>query len=175
MKGTALPGLALTALGALDTSSARMGLLARLLGIEPRTHDLVADLTAAFRAEAAQAAHLRQQADRARYPQVAEAFRALAEVEDRHAAALRDRLLALGGEIPPLVPAPLRGANQWERAGAALRAAQQKRKQLVDVAVRWDPEEPEIVALLNAIEDEDRAALAVYERVVMRSDPQAID
>ena len=152
-----------------------MGMLSRLLGLAPRSRDLVADLTDAFRFEAEQAAQLRQQAERARYPQVADALRALAESEERHAALLRDRLLALGGEIPPLAPAPLVGCNQWERAVAALRAAQQKRKRLVDLTGRWDPEEPEVVALLARIEDEDRSALSTYDHIVMRSDPQALD
>ena len=125
-----------------------MGTLSRLLGLGGARRDLVADLTEAFRGEAEQASQLRQQAERARYPQVADTLRRLAEAEERHAAWVRDRLLALGGDVPPLAPPPLPGKNQWERAGAAL---------------------------LRRIEDEDRDELPVYEHVLMRSDPQAID
>src|SRR5215470_17630515 len=112
-----------------------MGTLSRLLGLGGARRDLVADLTDAFRGEAEQASQLRQQAERARYPHVADTLRRLAEAEERHAAWVRDRLLAIGGEVPPLAPPPLPGKNQWERAGAALRAAQQKRKRLVDQIV----------------------------------------
>jgi bacterioferritin (cytochrome b1) len=152
-----------------------MGRLARLLGFDHGRRDLLADLSDLYRAEAEHAIHLRQQAERARYPQVAATLRELAAVEDRHAAWLRERILALGGAIPPLAPPPLPGRNQWERAVAGLAAAQQKRKRLVDQIAHWDPEEPETVALLRRIEEEDHGQLPVLEHVVMRSDPQAID
>ncbi|HLK12213.1 MAG TPA: ferritin family protein [Candidatus Binatia bacterium] len=152
-----------------------MGKLARLLRIGDGRRDLVADLGEAYRAEAEQAIHLRQQAERARYPQVAATLRQLAEAEDRHAAWLRERIVALGGDIPPLAPPPLPGRNQWERAVAGLRVAQQKRKRLVDQIAHWDPEQPEAVELLRRIEQEDQGQLPVLEHVVMRSDPQAID
>jgi bacterioferritin (cytochrome b1) len=165
----------LTAAHPPDTSERRMSRLARLLGLDHGRRSLLADLGEAYRAEAEQAIHLRQQAERARYPQVAAALRELAQEEDRHAAWLRERIVALGGEIPPLAPPPLPGRNQWERAVAGLRAAQQKRKRLVDQIAHWDPEEPDTVALLRRIEDEDHSHLPVLERVVMQSDPQAID
>jgi hypothetical protein len=151
-----------------------MGWLARLLGTGV-TRDVLADLAEDYRAEAAQAAHLRAQADRARYPQMAGALRRLAEIEDRHAAWLRDHLSSLAGPVPALDPKPLAGANQWERTVAAHHDAQAKRRRLVEQIARWDPDEPEVVDLLRRIEQEDAAELQVYEGIIMRSDPQAAD
>ena len=151
-----------------------MGWLARLLG-SADSRDLLADLAEDYRAEAAQAAHLRAQAERARYPQVAIALRRLADIEDRHAAWLRDRVAGLGGHLPALDVPPPAGANQWQRAVGALHDAQMKRRRLVEQLAHWDPDEPEIVALLRRIEEEDSRELHVYEGIVMRSDPQAVD
>jgi len=151
-----------------------MGLLSRLMGARVR-RDLLAELLDDYRAEATHAAHLRQHADSARYPQVAERLRALAEIEDRHAGMLRDHILGLGGGIPPVAPAPLPGRNQWERAVAVRGAAQQKRRRLIEHATHWDPEEPASARLLARIYDEDGEALASYDDVVVRSDPHALD
>jgi hypothetical protein len=152
-----------------------MGLLSRLLGTGGAARDLLADLTEDWRAEAAQAALLRAHAERARYPQAATALSAVAEIEERHAEWLRARLLALGGRPPALPPATVGGNNQWERAVAALHAAQAKRRRLIEQIVHWDPEEPEAVALLRQIEQEDLRQQPVYEALIMRSDPQSID
>jgi hypothetical protein len=151
-----------------------MGWLARLLGTAD-TRDVLADLVEDYRAEAVQAAHLRAQAERARYPQTASSLRRLAEVEDRHAGWLRDRIASLGGQVPALDPAPLVGPNQWQRAVAALHDAQAKRRRLVEQIAHWDPDQPEVVELLRRIEHEDTRDLHVYEGIVMRSDPQAVD
>ena len=152
-----------------------MGRLARWLGVGNGRRDLLDDLLWAYTAEAEQAAHLRQQAGQARYRQVSEALEALASTEDRHAALLRDRILALGGDIPPVAPRPLRGRNQWERVVAAHHAALAKRKRIVDLVSRWDPEQPDAVAALAQIERDDARDLELYEGLVMRSDPQALD
>jgi len=151
-----------------------MGLLSRLLGSGNR-RDLLEELLADYRAEATQAAHLRQHAERARYPQVAERLRALADVEERHAGMLRDHILGLGGGIPPVSPDPLPGRNQWERGVAARKAAQEKRRRLIEHATHWDPEEPAAARLLARIYDEDGEAMSAYDDVVVRSDPHALD
>jgi rubrerythrin len=151
-----------------------MGWLARLLG-SADTRDILADLMEDYRSEAAQATHLRAQAERARYPQMATALRRLADIEDRHAAWLRDRVGSLGGHVPTLEAAPLGGTNQWQRAVGALHDAQAKRRRLVEQIAHWDPDEPEVVALLRRIEEEDAREFQVYEGIVMRSDPQAVD
>jgi rubrerythrin len=152
-----------------------MGMLSRMLGLGDGTRDLLADLGEDYRAEAEQAVILRRHAERARYPQVAQALRRLAEVEEEHAAALRDHLLRLGSQPPAVGPGIVAGKNQWERLTAALAVARQKRRKMVEHMVRWDPEEPETVALLRRIEHEDSTGLSVYDGLVMRSDPQAID
>ena len=66
-----------------------MGLWSRLFGAGEVPRDLVGDLLEDYRAEAEQAAHLLQHAERARYPQVAETLRRLSEIETRHAGWLR--------------------------------------------------------------------------------------
>ena len=151
-----------------------MGLLSRLFGTTA-SRDLLADLAEDYRAEAEQAAHLRAQADRARYPQAAEALRRLAQVEERHATWLRDHLVNLGGELPVLEPKQVNGKNQWERAVAGLHDAQAKRRRLIEQIAHWDPDEPDVVDLLHRIEQEDLREQTVYEALIMRSDPQSLD
>ncbi|HJQ82740.1 MAG TPA: hypothetical protein VKA21_01595 [Candidatus Binatia bacterium] len=151
-----------------------MGWLSRLIGIDA-TRDVLADLAEDYRAEAEQALRLRAQADRARYPQTAIALRRLAEIEDRHAALLRGHLVSLGGQVPALDPTPATGSNQWQRAVAGLHDAQAKRRRMVEQIARWDPDEPDVVALLRRIEQEDTREIPVYEGIIMRSDPQAVD
>ena len=58
---------------------------------------------------------------------------------------------------------------------AAREEAQRKRRRLVELITRWDPEQPEAAALLQRIEHEDAAALGVYQDLVMRADPHALD
>ena len=122
-----------------------------------------------------QAIQLRQHAELARYPQVASQLRALADIEDRHAGLLREHILGLGGGIPPVSPAPLAGHNQWERAVVARKAAQEKRRRLIEHATHWDPDEPTAARLLARIYDEDGETLSFYDDVVIRSDPHALD
>ena len=152
-----------------------MGFVARLLGIESRPRELCVDLAALYRDESMQATQLREQATRARYPQAATALNRLAEMETRHADWLRERLIALGGDVPNAVAPPVAGNNQWERAVAAAHSAQAKRRRFVEQIGRWDPEEPETVALLQRIQTEDAGEQAVYDELIMRSDPQALD
>jgi rubrerythrin len=153
-----------------------MGLLARLLGTSSHTaHDLVADLTTAYRAEAEHAQHLRQHAERARYPQAAEYLRQLAAQEDRHAASLRDLIASHGGGVPPVAPEPLTGRNPWERAVAAQQAAQRKRREMLQRVNRWDPEAVEAATVMRRIEREDGATMGIYNDLVMRADPQSLD
>jgi len=151
-----------------------MGFLASLFRSSV-DRDLLADLVDDYRAEVSQAAHLRQHAELARYPQVATRLRALADLEDRHAGWLRDHILGLGGGIPPVAPDPLAGRNQWERAVVARKAAQDKRRRLIEHVTHWDPEEPAAAKLLARIYDEDGDALSSYDDVVIRSDPHALD
>jgi len=153
-----------------------MGLLARLLGATPHTErHLLEDLLAAYRSEAEHAEHLRQHAALARYPQAAEQLRALADHEDRHAAVLRDLVLAHGGGVPPIAPAPLAGGNPWARAVAAQQAAQRKRREMLQLVNRWDPEFVEVADVLRRIEREDGGVMGVYNDLVMRADPQSLD
>jgi rubrerythrin len=152
-----------------------MGLIERLFGTWKTPRDLLADLAEDYRAESAQATQLRDQAARARYPQAAADLRRLAEIEERHAAWLRERLLTLGAPVPSTEPVQATGNNQWERAVGALHRAQAKRRRLVEQIAHWDPEEPEAVELLRRIEQEDVREHPVYERLIMRSDPQSLD
>jgi Rubrerythrin len=152
-----------------------MGMLSRWLGTADDARDLVSDLLEAYRIEAEHADALRQHAARARYPQVADTLRQLADGEDRHAGWLRDRILALGGGVPPVAPLPPVARNQWERAVSARQEAQRKRRRLVELASRWDPERPAEVAILHRIEREDSGMLERYDHLVMRADPHALD
>ena len=151
-----------------------MGVLSRLFG-GGREREVLADVVQAYTAERQQAELLRQNAERAKYPQAADAMRRLAEHETEHAEQLRHHLHVLGGDLPTVAPLPLVGNSQWERAVAAYEVAQAKRRRLVELIGHWDPDEAEFAALLRQIAEEDQREFKVYEAVIMRSDPQAID
>ncbi|HZP43159.1 MAG TPA: ferritin family protein, partial [Candidatus Binatia bacterium] len=119
-----------------------MSLLSRLFGTDAAARDVLVDLAEDYRAEATQAALLRAQADRARYPQAADALRRLADIEDRHAGWLRDRIVNLGGRVPTLEAPTVSGNNQWARTVAAAHVAQAKRRRLIEQIAHWDPDEP---------------------------------
>jgi len=151
-----------------------MGVLSRLFG-GGREREVLTDVVQAYRAEWQQADLLNRNAERARYPQAAEAMRRLAAEESRHAEQLRHHLHVLGGDLPVVEPPALVGNSQWERIVAAYEVAQAKRRRLIELVSHWDPEEPELAALLRQIAEDDQRQFQVYESVIMRSDPQAID
>ena len=151
-----------------------MGFLSRLFG-GSREREVMSDVAQAYRCERQQADLLRQNAERAKYPQAAEAMRRLAEQETRHAEQLRQHLHVLGADLPTVEPLALVGNSQWERLVAAYEVAQAKRRRLIELIGHWDPEEPELAALLRQIADEDQREFRVYDAVIMRSDPQALD
>jgi rubrerythrin len=151
-----------------------MGVLSRLFG-GGREREILADVVQAYRAERQQADLLARNAERARYPQAAESMRRLAEEETRHAEQLRHHLHVLGGDLPTVEPAAVVGNSQWERIVSAYESAQAKRRRLIELVAHWDPEEPEFATLLRQIADDDQRQFPVYEAVIMRSDPQAID
>jgi len=151
-----------------------MGVLSRLFG-SGREREVLTDVVQAYRAERQQADLLTRNAERARYPQAAEAMRRLAEEETRHAEQLRQHLHVLGGDLPTVEPAAVVGNSQWERIVSAYESAQAKRRRLIELMTHWDPEEPELAALLRQIADDDQRQFPVYEAVIMRSDPQALD
>src|SRR5437867_4173510 len=169
------PATSLTCCRPTATRRGEVGLWSRLFGAGEVPRDLVGDLLEDYRAEAEQAAHLLQHAERARYPQVAETLRRLSEIETRHAGWLRDRLALLGATAPSVDAGTVPGGNQWQRAVTTLQSAQRKRKRLIEQIVHWDPDEPETVELLQRIEREDVREHEAYEGLVMRSDPHAID
>ena len=151
-----------------------MGVLSRLFG-SGREREVLTDVVQAYRAERQQADLLTRNAERARYPQAAEAMRRLAEEETRHAEQLRQHLHVLGGDLPTVEPAAVVGNSQWERFVSAYESAQAKRRRLIELMTHWDPEEPELAALLRQIADDDQRQFQVYDAVIMRSDPQALD
>jgi rubrerythrin len=151
-----------------------MRVLSKLFG-SGREREVLADVVQAYRAERQQADLLTRNAERARYPQAAEAMRRLAEEETRHAEQLRQHLHVLGGDLPTVEPAAVVGNSQWERIVSAYESAQAKRRRLIELMTHWDPEEPELAALLRQIADDDQRQFQVYDAVIMRSDPQALD
>ena len=72
-------------------------------------------------------------AERAKYPQAADAMRRLAEQETRHAEQLRHHLHVLGGDLPTVEPLAVVGNSQWERIVAAYEVAQGKRRRLIEL------------------------------------------
>lgn len=146
-----------------------------LRGDRRAPRDVLADLAAGYRCEVEAAAQLRAHAERVPYPQAATTLRRLAELEDRHAALLRQQIEALGGSAPEVTPEIYGGLNHWDRMADAYRRADEKRRRFVEQAIHWDIAHPEVAGILERIAREETEYRRFLAELVTRADTLALD
>ncbi len=156
-----------------------MGVLSQmkdwLRGDQRGPRGILGDLLGDYHDEVSAAAQLRAHADRVPYPQAATHLRQLALAEDRHAAELERHIATLGGRVPPVALEVRHGTNHWYRMTASLAAADEKRRRLIEQAVRWDGDYPAVAAALAHIAAEETVQRRTLEELVTRADSLAID
>jgi rubrerythrin len=109
------------------------------------------------------------------YPTMAEALRALAVSETRHARAL-DVMLAERHAWSKL-PRPLgaAGSSNWQRLSADLALALELLRDMNQQVIGWERVDPPFAERLRAIELEDDRNPGELRELALRCDPQALD
>jgi rubrerythrin len=108
------------------------------------------------------------------YPQFRERLLRIADEEKAHVRWLREKILALGGELPDTAVAVKRGGNAWQNLLIDVEEEQRDRMEALEhlyrVAERTDPD---IAAGLRRIQEDEKRHRAEILNMLMRSDPQA--
>lgn len=156
-----------------------MGLWERLIGTGPAqekdARSVLPELLASYREEARLVRQIREHADQAPHQIGAQRLRVVAEEQDRLAHLLRDKIVALGGEVSE-PSAPIRGGkNHWARVTRDLEDTQALRRHYNEQAIHRDPDLPEVVALYRTLEQGKNRITALLRDIALRADPHALD
>lgn len=95
-------------------------------------------------------------AEKALYPQYRQRLEKLSEEDRRHAELLRERILALGGQLPPPPQSVEEAGTQWELVVKDLQAEKDLRQRLLDDAYAIDQDDPETARLLLDIRTQEK-------------------
>lgn len=97
------------------TQKVRMGWRQFLQALTPNDRQkLLAWIHDEYQEEAEKAAQFTQHAEQMYYPQFRERLRRIAAEEQAHVQWLREQILALGGQPPPVPRTPKTGQNSWQ-------------------------------------------------------------
>lgn len=122
------------------------------------------------------ARQLESHAEVAPYPQVAERLKEISGAEEDNARALGDRLIALGRQPGPNRHGALRsGRNSWERLVIDLEDYRALLRQLSQLWIRWDDEQPAVAQVVRHVLDSATRNRDSLNDLVARADPHAID
>lgn len=143
-----------------------------LATFSPDDHQRLLDsLCDAYRAEAGAVAQCTQHAHRMYYPHFrAELLRIAAEAQV-HIPWLREKILALGGNLPQLSFTPTMGSNSWECLRLDLDAVQHSRINLLEWIHIAEHVAPEIAVGLRRIREETQKHREELRDMLMKSDP----
>ena len=120
-----------------------------------------------------EAQHVSQFAEHARqmyYPQFREKLLRIAAEEQEHAQLLREKILAVGGEIPQISFTPKTGKNSWESLLMDLEEEKRCCADLLERITRVALVNQEIAELLRRIYDDEKKHREEIMDMLMRSD-----
>jgi hypothetical protein len=156
-----------------------MGFWERLIGTGPSEEKdprrLLPELLASYREEFRLAQQIREHANSAPHQSGAEKLRAIAEEQDRVVQLLRDKLVALNGEMQNSIGPIKGGKNYWARVGHDLEDSQALRQYYNERAIYWEPDFPEFVMLYRTLEREKSRINNLLRDITVRADPHALD
>lgn len=126
-----------------------------------------------YREEAEDVVQLTQHAERLRYPQFRERLLRIAEEERAHVTWLRDKLLALGGDIPDVSITPKDAKNTWEALLMDLEDEKRSYADLLEAMHLAEPVDPELAEGLQRIREAERQHREEILEILVKSDPES--
>jgi rubrerythrin len=148
----------------------------RLLGSTDEARRLALDiLSCRYVREKQHAMRYRQHADRMRYPQFRDTLVDMAAEEEKHAGWIAEKITALGGLPPTVVPVHVANeANAWHYLRTDLEEEQRCAGELHRTLPGIGADFPELADLLELIEIDGKQHQARLRSMIARSDPQAV-
>ena len=142
----------------------------RVLTQDPRK-EILALLSQEYVDKMKDAFQYKRHAEQMRYKHFREKLLRIAEDEEKHAQWLKERILALGGEIPEISSAIEDGSNTWEDLRLDLTAKKRHLWDLTDRLPMVEPFDAETATTLRRILAEEDNHRAQLTDMLMRSDP----
>ena len=140
----------------------------------PDQHQKLLDiLRQVYREEAEDVVLLTQHAARLRYPQFREQLLRIAEEEQAQVTWLRDKLLALGGDIPELSITPQEAKNTWEALLIDLEEEKRSLMDLLEAMHLAEQVDPELAEGLRRIREAERQHREEILEILVKSDPES--
>lgn len=143
--------------------------------LRPDHHQLLLKmLRDAYLEEAQDVAQFTQHAERMHYPEFRERLLRIAAEEQAHVTWLRDKLLALGGEIPAVSIPPKGAKNAWQALLTDLEEEKRSYVDLIEAMHIAEQDDPEIAAGLQRIREEEQQHREELLEMLMKSDPDTL-
>lgn len=101
-------------------------------------------------------------------------MRRIAAGESKHADWIAKKIDALGGTLPSVVESRSSGRNSWQYLLGDLEEERRCAAELEDDLLTMESDYPDVVELLQPIDEEDRDHRDEIRDMLMRSDPQAL-
>jgi rubrerythrin len=144
--------------------------------LHPDYHQkLLEMLRDAYFKEARDVAQFTRDAERMYYPQFRERLRRIAAEEQAHVMWLRDKLLALGGEIPAVSVIPKVAKNAWEALHLGLEEEKRSCADLLEAMHIAEHVDPAIAEGLQRIREGERQHCEKLLDMLVKSDPYTLD
>jgi rubrerythrin len=143
--------------------------------LHPDHHQqLLKMLRDAYLEEAQDVVQFTRHADRMHYPQFRERLLRIAAEEQAHLTWLRDKLLALGGEIPAASLTPKAGKNAWEALLVDLEEEKRSYADLLEAMHIAEQADPELAEGLRRIREEEQRHREELLDMLVKSDPYTL-
>jgi bacterioferritin (cytochrome b1) len=113
----------------------------------------------------------RLHSEQMRYEQFRDQLLRIADEEEKHSQWLKDRIIALGGEIPQISPTPEDGWNSWEDLRLDLTEEKRHEWDLRDQLPMVERVDFDTADTLRRILAEESNHRALLTKMLMRSDP----
>jgi rubrerythrin len=141
----------------------------------PDQHQRLLDiLRQTYRKETEDVVQLTQHAEGLHYPQFRERLVRIAEEEQAHVTWLRDKLLALGGDVPDVSITPKEAKNTWEALLMDLEEEKRSYADLLEAMHLAKQADPELAEGLRRIREAERQHREEILEILVRSDPESL-
>jgi rubrerythrin len=128
----------------------------------------------AYLEEAQDVAQFTRHAECMHYPQFRERLLRIAAEEQAHVTWLRDKILALGGEIPAVSHTPRVAKNAWEALLMDMEEEKRSYADLLEAMHTAEQADPELAEVLQRIREEERQHREEILDMLTKSDPYTL-